>query len=398
MTMAQLLLANIFPALAFASPVPGSTSSGLHAQRRSVPVAKAAKALASGWSSIDQKRKKEVLDTAYGKCAEITDQFSKTFSAGSKLMASEQTKATAAIYVWCRRTDDLVDSPRAESRVASALERDLEMWRERLHKLWYEGVPTDILDLALLDTKEKYPSLAIEPFEDMIKGMVMDTAQLGTDRYETFDDLWLYCYRVASTVGLMMMPILGFAPGCTEEDAREAAIDLGIALQLTNICRDVGEDAVTRGRIYLPLEDLRKFGVTEQQIFDGTVDDNYIELMKFQVARARKYYKSAQAGIPKLAPAGRLSVQAASKMYGGILDKIEENGYDNLEKRAYVSRSGKLQRLAQSMIDVYRMAETRESQNMDVSAGTTAGSKAPMSSHASSRNPHESRKAPSMIS
>lgn len=331
---------------------------GAASQASTAPVKKAKPVVRK---ELDPKRKAEVLEEAYAKCTEITEKFSKTFSAGSKLMTPEQQKATAAVYVWCRRTDDLVDSPRAGMRIAAALEQDLQQWRERLYRIFDEGVATDILDYALIDTKENYPLLDIEPFEDMIEGMVMDTPQLGQARYETFDDLYIYCYRVASTVGLMMLPVLGFASGCTEEDARAPAIALGIALQLTNICRDVGEDFQTRGRIYLPMEDLRRFGVTERQLQERRIDENYINFMKFQIQRARDYYKMAEDGIPALAPEGRLSVQAAAKMYGGILEKIEANDYDNLSKRAYVSTSGKLKRLAQSMIDVQIMAQKKGS-------------------------------------
>lgn len=270
-------------------------------------------------------------------------------------MSTEQRKATAAIYVWCRRLDDLVDSPRAGMQAKEAMERDLEVWRARLKRLFNDRQATDSLDFVLLDTLEKYPTLSIEPFEDMIKGMAMDTNQLGQTRYQTFDELYVYCYRVASTVGLMMIPIFGFAPGFTLEEARAPAVSLGIALQLTNIIRDVGEDA-ERGRIYIPQEDMVRFGVTEDQIFKGRVDENYRALMKFQIERAREYYEHAEIGIVTLAPEARLAVQAAAKMYGGILDKVTENEYDNLSKRAFVSRRGKFKRLLQSMIDVLQMS------------------------------------------
>merc|ERR1719235_2367685 len=110
----------------------------------------------------------------------------------------------------------------------------------------------------------------------------MDTPELGQDRYETWDELYLYCYRVASTVGLMCLPVLGTAKGYTEEDAKEPAIALGIALQITNILCDVGEDA-KRGRIYLPLEDMKRFGVTESQIIQGDLDANYVKLIRFEI-------------------------------------------------------------------------------------------------------------------
>jgi 15-cis-phytoene synthase len=119
-------------------------------------------------------------------------------------------------------------------------------------------------------------------------------------------------------------------------------LSLGVAFQLTNILRDVGEDAVQRGRIYLPREDLRRFGVTEEQIHAQRVNDNYINLMKFEIARARMYYERARRGVFMLAESSRLPVQSSLDAYGRILDKIEENGYDSLTKRAYVDKWEKL--------------------------------------------------------
>jgi phytoene synthase len=123
---------------------------------------------------------------------------------------------------------------------------------------------------------------------------------------------------------------------------REPALSLGVAFQITNILRDVGEDAVTRGRIYLPRDDMEKFGVTEEQIFAQKVDENYIAFMKYQIKRARMYYDRALRGVPMLSEFSRLPVQSSLDCYGKILDKIEENGYDNLNNRAYVSKQEKM--------------------------------------------------------
>lgn len=123
---------------------------------------------------------------------------------------------------------------------------------------------------------------------------------------------------------------------------REPALSLGVAFQITNILRDVGEDAEKRGRVYLPQQDMARFGVTEQQLFDQVVDENYINLMKFEIARARMYYARALRGVPMLRPESRLPVQLSLDAYGKILDKIEENQYDSLTKRAYVGKWEKL--------------------------------------------------------
>ena len=195
----------------------------------------------------------------------------------------------------------------------------------------------------LADTVVQYPDLPIAPFKDMVLGMLMDTPghPLAKDRYETWDDLYEYCYRVAGTVGLMTLPIMGTAPGFTQDDAKKPAEALGIAFQITNILRDVGEDAV-RGRIYLPREDMDRFGVTEKQIFDGRIDDNYRELVKFEIARAREYYSQALSGIPMLAPSARLPVRSSLDMYSKILRRIEENEYDNFKKASARARGARV--------------------------------------------------------
>eukprot|EP00752_Nemacystus_decipiens_P004259 g3890.t1 len=294
--------------------------------------------LAKGPAELNRRRM--VLNQAYQECERITGIFAKTFYLGTKFMPPVARKAVWAIYVWCRRTDDIVDGPRAMVRGKKSMQKDLTDWAVRLEDVW-KGKPRDSLDLALVDVRENYPTLPIAPFKDMIDGMIMDVPGIGKNRYETFEELELYCYRVAGTVGLMVLPILGTADGVSEEDAKFPALSLGIALQLTNILRDVGEDAV-RGRIYLPLEDLEKFGVDPENIMNGILDSNYKELMKYQIARARFYYKQAARGIPMLSPEGRLPVQASLDMYGKILTAIESNGYDNFRKRAYISKTEKL--------------------------------------------------------
>jgi len=279
-----------------------------------------------------------ILTQAYEESRLITEAFSKTFYLGTQLLPIEARKAVWAIYVWCRRTDEIVDAPRDTEHGNIEMLADLGEWEVRLERLFYYGIVEDVLDLALLDCRINYPALPIEPFIDMIRGMLMDVPALGKERYETFDDLHLYCYRVAGTVGLMSMPIIGCATGYTEEDAKEPALSLGVAFQITNILRDIGEDAITRGRIYLPRQDMEKFSVTEEQIKEQRVDDNFVELMKHEIARARMYYKRAKSGVQMLDEKSRLSVQISLDVYAKILDKIEENNYDSLTKRAYLTK------------------------------------------------------------
>ena len=135
--------------------------------------------------------------------------FSKTFYFGTTFFSQEKKQAVWAIYVWCRRTDDIVDSPLAAMLGPERMEEDLRLWKERLDRIWVQE-PTDALDMALSDAKKNYPSMDIEPYNDMIDGMLMDTPghQFFQDR-EPWDELYTYCYRVAGTVGLMVLPVLG---------------------------------------------------------------------------------------------------------------------------------------------------------------------------------------------
>lgn len=309
-----------------------------------LPGSFAAQLASSGGDAAAMASREQQLADSYEACRLITKQYAKTFYFATKFFDEDKQKAVCAVYAWCRRTDDIVDKPRKET---VSLRTELDQWTARLRDVW-RGRAYDQIDLALVDTVQKYPELQIEPFEDMIKGMVMD---LDQNRFETFEELYVYCYRVAGTVGLMMMPIMGTAPGRTYEEALQPALALGVALQLTNILRDVGEDRV-RQRIYLPQEDLRQFGVTEAALLKGVKDEKYVAMLKFQIARARDWYQKAEEGIPMLAPDCQLPIRAALDMYSTILDKIEENGYDNFNKRAYTTKLEKLLMLPRAYVRV----------------------------------------------
>ncbi|WAL60575.1 15-cis-phytoene synthase CrtB [Thermocoleostomius sinensis] len=275
------------------------------------------------------------LKDAYERCRQITAEFSKTFYLGTLLMPEEKRRAIWAIYVWCRRTDELVDGPQSEL----ATDATLDQWEQNLESI-FAGHPIDDVDVALVDTLERFP-VDIQPFRDMIEGQRMD---LYRNRYETFEELHLYCYRVAGTVGLMTTPVMGVdetwktAPWHRDQptpNPEPEAVALGIANQLTNILRDVGEDA-RRGRIYLPLEDLARFNYTEKDLFNEVVDDRWRALMQFEIKRARKFFAEAERGIRLLSPDARFPVWAALMLYRGILDAIERNHYDVFRQRAYV--------------------------------------------------------------
>jgi phytoene synthase len=284
------------------------------------------------------------VNASYKLCQELTAKYAKTFYLGTLLMSEAKRQSVWAIYAWCRRTDELVDGP------ASALTtpETLDLWEKQLESI-FAGCPLDNYDVALVDTLQRF-AIDIQPFRDMIAGQRMD---LYRSRYETFEDLYLYCYRVAGTVGLMSTAIMGIdhstytAPWYRHKQPyipTEEAIALGIANQLTNILRDVGEDS-KRGRIYIPLEDLAKFNYSEEDFFKGVVDDRWRNLMRFEIARAREFYTQADKGISYLAPDARWPVWAASMLYGQILNVIERNDYQVFSQRAYVPQWQKFRTL-----------------------------------------------------
>jgi phytoene synthase len=274
------------------------------------------------------------LAEAYEVCRCITAQYAKTFYLGTMLMSEAKRRAIWAIYAWCRRTDELVDGIQA----ATTTDATLDEWEHQLEEI-FQGNAKTAPDYALAETLKQF-KIPIQPFRDMIAGMKMD---LRDDRYQTFDDLHLYCYRVAGTVGLMSAAVMGFESKQPEviQMATEAAIALGIAMQLTNILRDIGEDA-ERGRIYLPLEELAYFDYTETDLLNGIIDDRWINLMKFQIQRAREFYRFAEKGVTALCKDARLPVWTSLMLYRNILNVIERNNYEVFRRRAYVPTPKKL--------------------------------------------------------
>jgi 15-cis-phytoene synthase len=288
------------------------------------------------------------IPDAYELCRRVTAEYGKTFYLATLLMSVPKRQAIWAIYAWCRNTDEMVDGADAAGTTLDTL----DLWEHRLEKI-FKGEPVDEYDLALADTIDRFPDLEIQPFRDMIAGQRMDLQQ---KRYQNFEELSLYCYRVAGTVGLMSNAIVGIDPDLytapwhsIDRIPTQEAVALGIAKQLTNILRDVGEDA-QRGRIYLPLDELALFNYSEANLFDRVVNDNWRGLMKFQIQRARKYYAQAESGIGRLSPDVRWPVWAALLLYQQILDAIEANDYDVFNKRAYVSTSKKLLGLPRSLV------------------------------------------------
>ncbi|HCR70024.1 MAG TPA: squalene synthase, partial [Anaerolineae bacterium] len=242
----------------------------------------------------------------------------------------EKRSAVRALYAFCRTVDDIVDE------IDYKKDRDFELnyWREIVKTA---SPPTgDLVALAWADTLTRY-HIPHHYALQLIDGVARD---LNESRYQTFDELATYCYGVASTVGLMSMYIVGFK----STEAIPYAIKLGVALQMTNILRDVGED-YRNGRLYFPSEELEQFGISENDIAQGKVTENWREFMRFQINRTRHLYKDSKPGIDLLEREGQLAIRAASVFYEGILDVIEKNDYDVFTRRASLSKWGKIAKI-----------------------------------------------------
>ncbi len=269
-----------------------------------------------------------LLEWAHGHCAAVTYEHSRTFHLASGLLPPAKRRAVRALYAFCRVSDDLVDRPAGDALA------DLEDWRCRA--LAPDPAPDDPIALAWAETRARY-GIPVQYGHQLIDGIARD---LHTTRYRTFDELAEYCYGVASTVGLMAMHIIGFSGSA----AVSYAVKLGVALQLTNILRDVGEDWQA-GRLYLPLDELAAFGLSEADVAAGCVDERWRGLLRFQIERARRLYAEAWPGIALLHPDGRFAIAAAAGLYRAILDDIAAHDYDVFGRRAHVSAWGKVRRL-----------------------------------------------------
>ena len=268
------------------------------------------------------------LEQAYRYSEALTRQHSRTFHLASALLPYSERRAARALYGFCRISDDLVDEARGNPQTR------LQAWRRI--SLSSQPSPDDSIALAWADARAKY-GIPRQYADQLIDGVAQD---ISITRYQTFEHLASYCYGVASTVGLMAMHIIGF----TDTDAIPYAIKLGVALQMTNILRDVGEDWRI-GRLYLPQDELADFHLTEADIEAGRVDDRWRAFMRYQIQRTRTLYRDALPGIALLNPRGRFAIAAAAELYSAILDDIERHDYDVFNRRAHSSGLQKLRHL-----------------------------------------------------
>ena len=292
------------------------------------------------------------LAASYKFAADAVKQSGSNFSRAFLVLSKEQRLAFYAVYAFMRFCDDVSDSDESIENKREGLRR----WRALLEEasgmmkggadeeVSREDAITAIILPAFRDTLQKY-SIPAQYFHWIIDGTEMD---LGADRYETFEDLYKYCFRVASAVGLVCLRIFGSGDE-HKEQAEKLAEQCGVAFQLTNILRDVREDA-ERGRIYIPLEDLRRFKYTEDNLKNGVVNENFLALMRFEAERARFYFGEARKLLPLVTPESRPSLWIMMEVYNRLLERIVEGGFDVFKKRARLSRSEKISILLKAVL------------------------------------------------
>lgn len=253
----------------------------------------------------------------------------------------EKQDALKVIYSFCRHSDDIVDDEHFD---IITKKKQLEEWKNEFLLSQNSSSRIKILN----DLKYVIDRFGISPdiFLDLLKGMEMD---LEKTRYRTFEDLKQYCYYVASTVGLMTIEVFGYK----DKAIKDFAINLGIALQLTNILRDVKKDSL-KGRIYLPLDDLYKYNYSEHELLESVYNDKFAELMKYECEIAESYYKKADSYLVKSEKGRMMSARIMEHIYFRLLKKIEKNKYNVFEKRIRVSNLKKLF-LAYSICLKYKM-------------------------------------------
>lgn len=271
----------------------------------------------------------ERLLQAYTECETVTRFHSRTFHMASGLLPLQKRQAARALYAFCRVTDDIVDDP-----VRTTAERSAALSKWQAAVMADEPAADDLVCLAWADAQVNF-NIPRGYAQQLIDGCARDISQT---RYQTFADLAAYSYGVASTVGLMAMHIVGYV---NNEETLPYAVRLGVALQLTNILRDVAEDWAN-GRLYLPLDELADFGLSEADIAAGQVTENWRAFMAFQIERNRQLYDESIPGLAYLDQDGRFAIGAAAELYKAILDDIEAHEYDVFSRRAHVTTAGKM--------------------------------------------------------
>lgn len=274
--------------------------------------------------------KEEALRQSYLECKRLNSQHGKTYFLATLLLPKNKRPFVHALYGFARYADEIVDD--LDSKLSPQEKRaELERWSYQLLQDIKAGRSSDHIGRALVDTVKRF-DIPIAYFEAFLHSMAMD---LDKTEYATFEELMEYVYGSAAVIGLQMLPILGTIPGKFNE-SKIAAEKLGIAFQLANFIRDVNED-LDRGRVYLPKNELAKFGVDRAMLERRTLTPGIIAALKFQIDRVRKLQRESDEGIAFLSPESRPCIQAASELYCGIVDEVEKIEYEIFKRRAKTS-------------------------------------------------------------
>jgi len=272
------------------------------------------------------------LRASYERCRELNAQHGKTYYLATLLLPPAKRPYVHALYGFARYADEIVDD--LASTLTEQEKADLlRTWGEQFFADLRRGSSDDEVCRAVIDTVQRW-DIPVEHFEAFLHSMTMD---LTVTVYATYDDLYEYVYGSAAVIGLQMVPIL--EP--TAPEAYERAKDLGVAFQLANFVRDVGED-LDRGRVYLPLDELAQFGVTRADLEKRTLTPQIRAALEFQIARVRRLEEESRAGIAMLHPSSQPCIEAARVLYCGIVDEVEAIDYDVFAKRATVPMSRRL--------------------------------------------------------
>jgi phytoene synthase len=282
------------------------------------------------------------MRTAYSVCRQIARKNAKNFYYGFMLLPRRKRNALCAVYAFMRHADDLADDPGMTPRERH---EKLETYIESYHRAVEVGRTDDPVFMALSDSQQRY-LIPMELLDQLVAGTEMDVRDdpAGTGAlvvYQTFEELYSYCYHVASVVGLVCIRIFGYR----DQAAERLAEHLGIAFQLTNILRDVKEDAAMR-RIYVPMEELEHYGVTAEELGSGVPMERLRPLLEYQARRAREYYQSAEKLLPMVEEVSRPALWTMVEIYRGILDRIEQRNYDVYTERVRLTVGEKLKVLA----------------------------------------------------
>jgi phytoene synthase len=270
----------------------------------------------------------DLLQASYDECKRLNALHGKTYYLATLLLPAAKRPPVHALYGFARFADEIVDD--LASTLSPKEKADaLRTWGDSVLADLRAGKSEDLIGRALVDTVNRY-SIPLDYFDAFMTSMEMD---LTVTRYKNYEELMTYVYGSAVVIGLEMLPILGY----NDSRAIEAATALGTAFQLANFIRDIDED-VDRGRIYMPLDELARFGVSEEMLLRRSMTPEIVEAIKFQIARVRDLQAIAEAGIQYLDPISRPCIRAASELYCGIVDEIEANGYDIFSKRATTSK------------------------------------------------------------